>query len=138
MNNVYQNSDMVYSEVVTAMEDYVYGGICKIYMPSVSALIPQGKTESRKNTTKNIMNKDTSKLGIGWYYSSSCVEMRIPLHLCPNCGGSSGTKHINTCSTCDGEIYHDICGHHGKKGDKFIVTFIEGDIQKCNIIGRYE
>lgn len=140
MKNVYQNSDMVYSEVVTALEDYTYGGVCKIYMPSVSALLPKTtKKETKKLGTSNIMNKDKSKLGIDKYTSCSYVELVVPLNLCPKCGGSiNDIKHINTCGECTGEVYHVRCSHSGKKGDQFIVTFIEGDTQKCNIIGRYE
>lgn len=136
MKNVYQNSDMVYSEIAEALDDYNYGGTCKLYIPSVSALMPHSTVKvTRRNTKDNIMNKEKDILGISTYTSSSYIELPVPLHMCPSCGGSSNIDHI-VIGDC--EVYHIHCAHEGHKGDKFMITFIEGDTQKCNIVGRYQ
>lgn len=139
MDNVYQQSNMMYSEIAEALDDYKYGGYCKLYIPSVCALLPKStKSITRRNSTSNIMNKEPEKLGISKYTSESYVSLYIPNHLCPHCGGTMNVEHYHSpCKECSGEVHH-MCSHSGKKGDKFVVTFIEGDIQKCSVVGRYQ
>lgn len=120
MKNVYQDSDMCYSEIATVLEDFTYGEMCKFSIPSINPLINMNTHYiNRTIKTSNIMNKNKKSLGISKYTVSNYIELKVPLHLSNI--DNDGKRIIN-----------------GKKGDKFIITFIEGDINKCKIIGRYE
>lgn len=47
-------------------------------------------------------------------------------------------ENINILSLSEEDIYEDIDFlSGGKKGDKYIISFIGGDINNCQVIGRY-
>lgn len=112
MNSFYKKLELNNSEIAIAMEDYQPGNYVKCFIPSLMPFIPSKEIieEKRKIPHTNIKNKKVSLLGIDKYTSCNYIELLIP-------------NNITT---------------GGKKGDKFVITFIAGDINKCTIIGRYE
>lgn len=115
MNNFYKNLELNNTEFAIALEDYEYGNNVKCNIPSLMPFLSNKEIieERRRVSPSNIKNKKLELLGIGKYTSCNYIELYIP-------------KSISEGNT------------KGKKGDKFIITFIAGDINKCNVIGRYK
>lgn len=115
MNNFYKNLELNSTEFAIALEDYEYGSSVKCHIPSLMPFMTNKEIieEKRRVSPSNIRNKNLELLGIGKYTSCNYIELHVPALI------------------SEGEI-------KGKKGDKFIITFIAGDINKCNIIGRYK
>jgi hypothetical protein len=113
---MYLESDYKYSELAIALEDYERGGMIKCYIPSLMSFINSDsvRTTTKRLSTTNIKNKDITLLGINQYTSCNYIEL-----LAPN------------------NIEYDE-NSKGKKGDKFILTFVGGDINQCKIISKYE
>lgn len=113
MNNFYKDFNLNTTEYAIALEDFLYNNNVKCYIPSLMTFLPNSEiiNDTKRNSPTNIKNKNKSLLGIGQVNTCNYIELYIP------------SLYSN------GEIY-------GKKGDKFLITFVGGDINKCKIIGR--
>ena len=108
MNNFYTDSKMYYSEIAIALEDYQPNTICKFRIPAIMPFIDNSvvaKQTNQINNTVSIDNYNKSSIGEPKYNCCNYLELLVP-------------KHIPA----------------GKVGSKFIVTFIGGDIDKCELI----
>lgn len=114
MNNFYKDLELNNTEYAITLEDYEYGNKVKCHIPSLMPFLSNKEIIEEKSrvSPSNIRNKQIDLLGIGKYTSCNYIELYIPTSL------------------SEGQL-------KGKKGDKFMITFIAGDINKCNIIGRY-
>lgn len=103
----YDNLDLKYPEIAVALE--TYGN--KFNIPILTPFIANaGKSPSK--STASALNKNNIKnkdsLPISRITTQNYVTLSVPSYL--------GTVH---------------------KGDKFIIVFVGGDINKIRIIGRY-
>lgn len=119
----YNKSNMTYSEIAIALEDFTYGEDVKMTIPVLLPLVnykdePISTTEYISN--KNILNKDKDNLKVGKVTVNNYITLTVPKDLCP-------------CFGIDNE-----CEHKGLKGQKFIVNFIGGNINKPIIYRRYD
>mgnify|MGYP007069502157 CR=1 FL=1 len=116
MSDFYENLDLKYSEIAILMTT------CNKYNPGtqtfyLQTLNPMQDKDTSSTTTpadaSNIMNKDSSALGM---------------------------TQINVASTIDLDLPKDIARWYPKKwippGTRFVVTFVGGDITKPQITGR--
>lgn len=119
----YNKSNMTYSEIAIALEDFTYGEDVKMTIPVLLPLVNY-KDEPTSTTTyisnKNILNKNKDNLKVGKVTTNNFITLNVPKDLCP-------------CFGIDEE-----CEHSGLKGQKFIVNFIGGNINKPIIYRRYD
>lgn len=119
----YNSSNMTYSELAITLEDFTYGEDVKITIPVLLPLVdfkdePISTTQYLSN--RNILNKNKDNLKVDKCTTSNYITLNVPKDLCP-------------CLGLDPE-----CTHKGKKGQKFIVSFIGGNINKPIIYRRYD
>lgn len=109
MNNYIEKSDFKYSEIAIALEDYKFGSLVKFTIPTIMTFLSQDTIikESHLNTKSNIVNKNP--LGINKYTSCNYIEL-----------------YVSEDKACDRT--------EGKKGDKYVVIFVGGNINNCIII----
>lgn len=131
MNNYYIGNDYKYNEIIETLEDYIYGSYTKCTIPSILALANRNSIKNGKIDTTNIMNKDIKSLGISSYTPQQYISVFIPKDIF---NSEDLKEFIYKQSKSEEELDFTPIG---KKGDKFIATFVGGDITKCNIIGRY-
>ena len=124
MNNSYSDSTMNTPEIGIALEDFTYGGTVKISIPSLTPFMDNNKASSGNNKVikKNIMNKDTSQLKLTDCISQNYIELPVPLELY--------RYKLN-------EPYERTATYSGSKGEKFVIMFIGGSIDKPIIVRRY-
>ena len=113
MNNFYKDFELNTTEYAIALENFDYNTKVKCYIPSLMSFLPSSEVveDSKRNSSNNIKNKNKNLLGIGQVNTCNYIELYIP------------SLYSN------GDIY-------GKKGTKFLITFVAGDINKCKVIGR--
>ncbi len=119
----YNKSNMTYSEIAIALEDFTYGEDVKMTIPVLLPLVsykdePISTTEYISN--KNILNKNKDNLKVSKVTVNNYITLNVPKDLCP-------------CFGLD-----ENCTHEGLKGQKFIVNFIGGNINKPIIYRRYD
>ena len=100
----YNKSNMTYSEIAIALEDFTYGEDVKMTIP---VLLP-------------LVNYKDEPISTTEYISNNYITLNVPKDLCP-------------CFGLD-----ENCTHEGLKGQKFIVNFIGGNINKPIIYRRYD
>lgn len=109
-NNVYL-SNLPFNEIVVTLEDFEYGKEAKCTIPS---LITAGAQKIKKQA-KSIMNKDESLLGLNKKVESyDYINIMIPKTYADN----------------------PLNPEKGKKGTKFILSFVGGGQQIYTICGR--
>lgn len=118
----YQEQDFKYNEIATVLEDFEYRSKGKFFINSITPLISSSSPfndKKGKKTTSNIINY-SAKLAITSYTISNYVLLSVPEYMLT----SNILTVINEISII-------------KKGTKFIITFVGGDINKPRIIGVY-
>lgn len=114
--NFYNDLDLKYPEIAIALET----NSNKFYIPVLMGLIEgAGSVPITINTrvsSSNIRNKNNN-LAISSVTKQNYITLSVPSYL----------------------YYedHNITGIKWNKGDKFIIVFVGGDINKIRIIGRY-
>ena len=108
-SSFYDDLDLKYSEEAILLED-TDTGIGKFYIPVLTPLLDSSYPYIKQDqgiNTRNIKN-DISGSEIGQCYTSNYIELNLP----------------------NGEL-------NANKGDKFILMFIGGDINRPYLSGRY-
>lgn len=120
MNISYDVSNNI--ETAIALEDFIYGEKTKVTIPALLPILDDSKPIETTHylSNRNIINKDKSELRVTKCTKCNYIELIIPKDLCP-------------CLGIDPN-----CNHKGSKGQKFIVNFVGGDINKPIIYRRYE
>lgn len=151
-NNYYLQSDMKYLDTVVALEDFYYGTKVKVSIASLTPLSNKNTDmeHTRKINKRNIMNKDIESLGISECTSSNYIYLFIPKEV-TSYDQLHDHIHLEDIHKHIEKTQHDIHGNHilgteyehkykpkGHKGDKFIIAYIGGDINKPYVIGREE
>lgn len=115
MKNFYDNSEMNLPEKVIALEDFKYGSYVKCSIPALTPFLPNNfvTSNTERQNTNSIENKDYKKLEISSYSNCNYIKIFIPLLL------SDNEENI------------------GRKGDCFVGIFVGGDLNKISIVGRY-
>ena len=114
-SNFYTDRDYKYPEIAILLEYSIadnYDVIGKFFIPAITPFIKSDLAYDKKDITPskiNIKNSNKSNLDINPCIISNYIELKIPEYL--------NIKNIN-------------------KGDKFIVSFLGGDINKPFIFGR--
>ena len=109
-SNFYQTFDFKYPEIGVCMEDTV-GPTAKVFIPIATPTLPSIQCYDNKDLFFKIDNivSDTTSMYITACISSNYITMKLP----------SDIKSLS-------------------KGDKVILIFIGGDINKPAILRRYE
>lgn len=114
--NYYQDKRFEYPEVAIALEDFYYKGKGKFFIPvlfpELTSEVPYNNDTSR-GSTSNIVNYN-KRHGISNVTVSNYLELSVPSYI-----GESLKDEYETI----------------KKGTKFIVVFIGGEINNPKIIG---
>lgn len=115
MSKIYNTSTMIFTEIAIALDDFIYGENAKITIP---ALLPMVNKDEPTNTVSYlnnsiIINKHKDELYVDKCIKSNYIDLYVPKELSPD----------NT--------------YKGYKGQKFVVNFIGGDINKPFIYRRY-
>lgn len=108
-SSFYNNSpDFKYPEIAICMEDSV-GQTAKFFIPIATPMLSKNTIYDNKSLAKRTTNivSDHSSMYIEPCIESNYIELKLP---------------ENTIA---------------KKGDKFIIAFIGGDVNNGSIIGRY-
>lgn len=146
-NNYYQETDYRYTEIGIALTDFVYGGTVKVSIPTMTPFMKNDSEVISTETvsTVNIINDDINALGITSYDSrkyttGNAVVLKVPFYL---------ADYVRT------PVVHPFIGHgmghpavphtdmvqmkwNGKKGTRFIITFVGGQLDSPRIIGRMD
>lgn len=111
-SNFYENIDFTYPEIAVCIEDSD-GEEAKFFIPILTPFLSNDDPFDKLDpviSKLNILNKYDNNLDISQCTSSNYIILELPYE----------------------------CKSNGcKKGDKFIITFIGGDINKPYILGRY-
>ena len=109
MSNYIENSDFKYSEIAVALEDYSFDTFAKFTIPTIFTFLNKDTIilETHKNTKSNIVNKN--QINVNSYTSCNYIELFVSID-----------KAYNRTT--------------GKKGDKYAVIFVGGNINNCTII----
>ena len=112
MSKIYNTTTINSTEIAIALTDFTYGSNVKVIIPALLPLVD--KTEPTDTVSyvsnSNIINKNKDELR-----TSKCIKSNyIPKELCP-----------------DSSLI-------GLAGQKFIVNFVGGDINKPFIYRRYD
>ena len=106
INNTYNSTTIANNQIGIAVEDFYYGATAKISIPTLVPFYNNKKQDTQKETIniKNIMNKKSLSINPK---AESCnyILLEIPIELCRNQDS-----------------------YEGCKGDKFLISFIGGDI----------
>ena len=127
MNNSYIDGNMNNIEIGIAIENFQYGGIAKISIPSLTPFTDNTKNAlyTNKINKSNIMNKDVDKLGITACSYQNYLELEVPLELYRHKFDQSNERN-------------EYISYSGSAGEKFAISFIGGDINKPIILRRYQ
>lgn len=112
-SNFYDDLEFKYPEIAIVLENPTNSTV-KIIIPAITPFIEQDEPYDKIDTGVskiNILNKDKSNLDIKECTLSNYIEVDIPEF-----------------------IDYDTL----RKGDKLVVSFIGGDINKPYILGRYK
>ena len=151
----YDKNTSDFTEIGIAVAKYNYGKKAKITIPALLPLVPADKVyrETDENDDDKLINKDPSDLDLGKVTECNYVELLIPKYLCPKCSGMELEIEKNlkvevqpsNCGCPDsGSHDHEVkvsfknCKHEGKAGDKFLVTFVGGNINNPIVYRRYD
>lgn len=106
----YSQNDYMYNEFAMCIEDSDTN-VAKFFIPIATPFLDRSKPYDKKDngvTKMNILNKNDVNLNIAACTTSNYIELHLP-------NGETGCK----------------------KGDKYVVSFIGGDINTPFLIGRY-
>lgn len=106
----YSQNDYPYNEFAICIED-TDTDVAKFYIPIATPFLDSTEPYDRKDigvTKMNILNKSDVNLNISECTTSNYIELHLPY-------GEVGCK----------------------KGDKYVISFIGGDINTPFIVGRY-
>lgn len=106
----YSQNDYVYNEFAVCIEDSDTD-VAKFFLPVVTPLLSSDEPYDKKDdrlSKMNILNKDDVNLNIYACTTSNYIELPLP-------HGETGCK----------------------KGDKYVVSFIGGDVNTPFLVGRY-
>jgi len=111
MNNYIEESDFKYSEIAIALEDYEFNTIVKFTIPTIFTFLNNNSIvlETHVTLKTNLVNKDL--INANNYTTCNYIELFVPF----NAAGGN---------------------YKGLKGDKYIVIFVGGNINKCSILQR--
>lgn len=125
----YDKNTSDFTEIAIAVGKYTYGKKAKVTIPALLPLVPADKAykETDETDDDNLFNRDPSDLDLGNVTETNYVELLVPKYLCPCYGAETY-----------GETEATKCSHKGYKGDKFLVTFVGGDINNPIIYRRYD
>lgn len=118
MNNkdFYETLDLRYPEIVECLKR----NGTEFYVPVLMALVEGAGAKPNKskvnNNTSLLWNKQNN-VGISNITKSNYINLTVPEHLWYSNYTKTGIKY--------------------ERGDKFIVMFVGGDLNKIRIIGRY-
>lgn len=146
-NDYYQNTNYCYTEIGIALDDFIYGEIVKISIPTITPFMENN--EEVKSTevvsTVNIINDNINALGITSYDSrkistGNSMELKVPYYL----ADYKRTPIVHPFSAHNAG--HPAVPHtdmvqldwNGKKGTRFIITFVGGELNNAKIIGRMD
>lgn len=133
-NDYYQNTDYKYTEIGIALNDFIYGDKVEIAIPVLtpfeSTSLPLVSTE--KISYDCIENADRSFINNSKVSSCTITNnmvLYVPYYL---------ADYIRSPSAHD-RSHPDFIklDWNGKKGTKFIISFVGGNLDKAQIIGRY-
>ena len=110
-------------EIGTALENFEYGSMVKISIPSLTPFI-NNKRATYKINTANIMNKDINSLKITSCECQNYLEILIPLEL---------FRH----KFDQKNLLYEYLPYDGSAGEQFVMSFIGGDINKPVVLRRY-
>lgn len=126
-------------EYITTLEPYTYGSNVKCTIPTLLPMLDKSNVVEEKNKVFdfNLMNKDKSLVKLDRYTSSNYINVYIPKKLAPIkfCKDSKSFSKISDCNCTPCTCGLDL---NGKKGDKFVVMFVGGDIKNIRVIERLE
>lgn len=135
-NDFYQNTDYKYTEIGIAKTNFTYGGRVDIYIPTITPF-KSGKSED-KISYECIINDDKTFIGNG--KSSKCastntLNLYVPHYLADFVRSPSLPHNCHVPM----EPHQDIVQYkwNGTAGTKFIISFVGGNINNAQIIGRY-
>lgn len=114
------NASSINNEVGIALEDFVYGGNVKLSLPALTPFYNSHEIETKNKyiNLSNIMNKD--KLDIN---DKACSCNYISVYAPP--------ELYRYKSLCPKKL-----DYKGKKGERFLVSFLSNDINYPVIIRR--
>lgn len=158
MENSYIESGNNYTEKVIALEDYEFGKIAKFSIPSLVPFMSKTDIDSEpyKVSLNKIKNKDKTqfKNNIG-FSMSNYLELLVPMEMSDyqtlyndiNNNINEVTSNIldilkQIKQDPDSVVIPDNLGLNknykvnGKKGDKYIISFVGGNMNSAKIIGR--
>lgn len=123
MNN-YEDSIMNNLEIGIALEDFDYGDDVKISIPSLTPFSDSNNVSKSKNKIikRNIMNKEIDKLRLTDTESVNYILINVPVELYRHKLNEDNERSAT---------------YSGKKGEKFVIMFIGGDIKKPVVLRRY-
>lgn len=131
MNDYYNSIDYKYTEILITDEDFIYDSYVKCILPSMLPLTDLNSPTTGKINTSNIMNVNINSLGIDKYIPRNYINIYVP-------------KELADIDTLTDYVYNQTKTNNrlsyiptGKKGEKFVASFIGGNINNCKIIGRY-
>ena len=139
-NDFYQNTDYKYTEIGIAKTNFTYGGRVDIYIPTITPF-KSGKSED-KISYDCIVNDDKSFIGNG--KSSKCastntLRLVVPHYLADYVRSPGRTHYCHECGAAISQPHEDMVKYNwnGTAGTKFIISFVGGNINNAQIIGRY-
>ena len=118
----YDKNTSEFTEIGIAVGKYTYGKKAKITIPALLPLVPADKAykETDENDDDNLLNRDPTELDLDKGTDTNYVELLIPRYL-----------------RYDVEEAGESTSYKGKKGDKFLVTFVGGNINNPIVYRRY-
>ena len=141
----YDKNTSDFTEIGIAVAKYNYGKKAKITIPALLPLVPADKVyrETDENDDDKLINKDPTDLDLGKVTECNYVELLIPKYLCPKCSGmeleiEKNLKVEIEPSGHTAKVSFTNCKHEGKAGDKFLVTFVGGNINNPIVYRRYD
>lgn len=111
--DLYTDQNFKYPEIAICMEDAAEQTV-KLYIPAVSPLLEHDEPYDKIDPSPsmlNILNRETINLDIQKCTTSNYIEVKVP-------------EYIESGSI--------------KKGDKFVISFIGGNVNEPYILGRYQ
>lgn len=120
--NFYQDQEMKYTEMAVVLEDFEVKTSGKFYIPVLLPEVAGGSpiNSSGRVISSNIVNS-SGKAGIGSYTSTNYVELRVPGYI---------EDEVKVLKYFRGRLTYVI-----QKGEKLLVTFIGGEVNRPCIIG---
>lgn len=126
----YQQQDLKYVEVATALEKFHYASEGKFFINAITPLLNSNSPKNDKKSklsTANILNYN-SKLGISSFTLSNYISLKVPEYMIDKDVDKDGYYTNNEIIDKHGYIAKDM---------QFLVVFVGGDINKPRIMGVY-